>query len=204
MTGINRNGYTDLPAGHVAAIATFLEMRVPPVRSESSEPAELCLKRLNAPDPAAYRDMFRKVGTNWLWNSRLRLDDAALGDILGDPAVETYFPERDGAPIGILELDFRGLPSVEIAFFGLVPEAVGSGAGRWLMDRALQLAWRAGVNRVWLHTCTFDHPGALGFYLRSGFVPYERKVEMVPDPRLDGTLPRDAAPHVPLILEDRG
>jgi len=203
MTGINHNGYTDLPAGHAVAIATFLEMLAPPARAANPERPGLCLKRQTTPDPAAYRDMFRRVGSNWLWNSRLRLDDADLSAILSDPAVEAYFLERDGAPIGILELDFRGLPSVEIAFFGLVPEAVGSGAGRWLMDRALERAWRAGVNRVWLHTCTFDHPGALGFYLRSGFVAYERKIEMVPDPRLDGTLPRDAAPHVPIIEGDR-
>jgi len=99
----------------------------------------------------------------------------------------------------MLELDFRNLPDVEIAFFGLVPEAVGAGTGRWLMDRALEIAWREGVNRVWLHTCTLDHPSAIRFYRSSGFVPYRRTLEVVTDPRLDGLLPMDAAPQIPVI-----
>jgi GNAT superfamily N-acetyltransferase len=198
MTRIVPNGYTDLPDGHAAAIAIFMQMRSPPPPADDDRP-DLDLVRERDPEAGAYRALFRRVGQDWLWNSRLRLDDQALSAILCDPAVELYIPSRAGEPIGILELDFREAPSVELAFFGLVREAVGSGAGRWLMNRALELAWRPGIERVWLHTCTFDHPFALDFYRRSGFVAYARKLEMFPDPRLDGTLPADAARHVPLI-----
>lgn len=199
MTTIDPCGYTDLPEGHAAAIATFMEMLNPPPGREVEPRADLKLERVLSPGIEAYRDLFRRVGTDWMWNSRLRLDDAMLAAILADPAVELYMPHRHGDPVGILELDFREAPSVELAFFGLVPQAMGVGIGRWLMDRALDLAWRDGIDRVWLHTCTFDHPAALDFYRRSGFVPYARKLEMFPDPRLDGILPEDAAPHVPVI-----
>ncbi|MEJ8574134.1 GNAT family N-acetyltransferase [Microbaculum marinum] len=201
MTQLVLEGYTDLPADRVAAVATFLEMLEPPGSTPSapSRRPDLALNRVDDLDPGAYRDLFRRVGTEYLWSSRLRLDDAALLDILRDPAVEVYLPASGDGPVGLLELDFRDMPSAEIAFFGLVPEAIGGGAGRWLMDRALELSWRDGVDRVWLHTCTFDHPAALAFYRRSGFVPYARKIEAFPDPRIDGLLPRDAAPHVPLI-----
>ena len=84
-------------------------------------------------------------------------------------------------------------------FFGVTAKLVGSGAGRWLMNRALEIAWSRPVTRVWLHTCTFDHPAALAFYQRSGFRPFRRQVEVVDDPRLDGTVPRDVAKHVPII-----
>jgi hypothetical protein len=67
------------------------------------------------------------------------------------------------------------------------------------MDTALRRAWAARPRRLWVHTCTLDHPAALAFYQRSGFVAYRRQVEIDDDPRLDGTLPADAAPHVPLI-----
>jgi hypothetical protein len=67
------------------------------------------------------------------------------------------------------------------------------------MAHALMRAWRAEVTRVWVHTCTLDHPSALGFYRASGFVPFARAVETFPDPRLSGHLPREAAPHVPLL-----
>ena len=82
---------------------------------------------------------------------------------------------------------------------GVTEKLVGTGAGRWLMNRALELAWSRPVTRVWLHTCTFDHPSALAFYQRSGFRPFRRQVEVVNDPRLDGTVPRDVARHVPMI-----
>ena len=84
-------------------------------------------------------------------------------------------------------------------FFGLTERLVGSGAGRWLMNRAQEIAWSRPLARLWLHTCTFDHPSALAFYQRSGFRPFRRQVEVVNDPRLDGTVPRDVARHVPVI-----
>jgi hypothetical protein len=52
-----------------------------------------------------------------------------------------------------------------------------------------------------VHTCTLDHPAALGFYIRSGFRPFKRQLELSTDPRLDGTLPPDAAPGVPIIRD---
>jgi hypothetical protein len=70
------------------------------------------------------------------------------------------------------------------------------------MNRALELAWSRPVTRVWLHTCTFDHPAALAFYQRSGFRPFRRQVEVLNDPRLDGTVPRDVARHVPITEWD--
>ena len=55
------------------------------------------------------------------------------------------------------------------------------------------------IERFWVHTCTFDHPNALGFYQKAGFKPYAFMVEVADDPRFTGHLPRDAAPHIPLI-----
>ena len=68
-----------------------------------------------------------------------------------------------------------------------------------LMAQALAFAWRKDVERLWVHTCTLDHPTALGFYRRHGFVPYKRTIETFPDPRLLGVLPADAAPHIPCL-----
>jgi hypothetical protein len=67
------------------------------------------------------------------------------------------------------------------------------------MNSATELAWSKPIRRFWVHTCTFDHPSALSFYLRSGFTPYAFRVEVQADPRLTGALPLTAAPHVPLI-----
>jgi ribosomal protein S18 acetylase RimI-like enzyme len=101
--------------------------------------------------------------------------------------------------IGLLELDFRRPGACELAFLGVVPEAIGSGAGRFLIGQAVARAFARPIGRLWVHTCTLDHPGALGFYRRAGFRPYKRAVEVADDPRLAGHLPRAAAPQIPLM-----
>ena len=192
-------GLTRVEPGMVATIVTCLEMRQRPVPAPVP-PAPLRLVRWKRPEIDAYRTLFRRVGEEWLWFSRLVMADDALRAILIDPAVEVYaVTDPRGTEIGLLELDFRTPPDCELSFFGLAPGFTGKGLGRWLMAQATALAWRKGVERFWVHTCTLDSPAALGFYMRSGFVPFAREVETFADPRLAGVLPRGAAPHVPLL-----
>ena len=75
----------------------------------------------------------------------------------------------------------------------------GQGAGRALMNLAIEKAWARPIRRFWVHTCTLDHHAALGFYQRSGFTPYARRVEVADDPRVTGLVPRSFAPHLPII-----
>ncbi len=146
-----------------------------------------------------YRRLFATVGRDNLWFSRLFLSDQQLAAIIGDERVQAFALVRAGEDVGILELDFREAATCELTFFGLVPSAIGSGAGRFLMNEALTRAWDQPISRLWVHTCSFDHPAALGFYQRSGFRPYKVMVEVHPDPRLTGHLPKDASPQAPLI-----
>ena len=193
------DGYHDLPRGALAVQVTYLEMRAPaPLRAERPD-APWTLRRVERPANAWYRDLYRLVGSEWLWSSRLELTDEALAAVITHPDVEVFALEHDGRDEGILELDFREAGECEVGFFGLATRLVGTGAGRWLMNRAITRAWSRDITRFWLHTCSMDSPDALPFYLRSGFVPYQRRVEVFPDPRLTGVLPRDAAPQIPRI-----
>ncbi len=192
-------GYHDVPAGAMATVVTYLTMPAPvPARPERAD-APWTLRPVVRPDLDWYRDLYRRVGADWLWSSRLTLTDGALSAILGDAGVLVHALSVDGRDEGLLELDFRVPGACELAFFGVTPALVGSGAGRWLMNRAIALAWARPIQRFWVHTCTLDAPAALPFYMRSGFLPVERKVEIYPDPRLAGVLPRHAAPIVPVI-----
>ena len=190
---------TPVPDGQLAAVVTFLEMLEPPTACEVPE-SPLSLRPIERPQPGAYRDLFRLVGSRWLWFSRLVMDDAKLTAIIGDPKVELFaVADESGRDCGMLELDFREAGECELAFIGLVPELAGKGHGRWLLAQALRLAWRDGVTQVHVHTCSLDHPAALSAYRRSGFVPFKRAVERFPDPRLIGILPPGCAPQVPLL-----
>lgn len=186
-----------VPKGKLTAAVTWLGMTAPP--PPAPLPDEPRLRRIAAPELAGYRALFRRVGDDWLWTSRLVLSDAALAAIIGNPRVEVYAVERDGAEIGMVELYLRIDGEVEIVYFGLIAEAVGQGLGRLVMAKALQSAWRPGVAKVWLHTCSHDHPAALKFYTACGFEPYAFGIDIFDDPRLSGLLPRSAAPHIPLI-----
>ncbi len=192
-------GYHGVPRGQLAAVVTCLEMSSPPgLRSETSDPA-WTLRRVEHPDPAWYRELFRRIGAKWLWRSRLALARDELSAILEDPDNEVYVFAVGGREEGLLELDFRSAGECELAFFGIAQTVQGRGAGRWLMNRALERAWARPIARLWVHTCTLDHPAALAFYQRSGFQAYARQIEIMDDPRLSGLVPVDAAPQVPLI-----
>ena len=190
-----------VPPDQIATIVTSLEMHERPALGPPAMSA-LKLTRWAEPDLDRYRSLYLAVGTPWLWFSRLIMPDAELAAIIGSADVMVHAAtRRDGTPVGILELDFRAAGQCELSFFGLIPEMTGRGVGGWLMQHALRLAWRDGISRVWVHTCTLDHPSALGFYQRHGFRAHTRSVETFADPRLTGHLPRDCAPHVPLFGE---
>jgi len=187
----------NLPDGQLAAVVTYLEMTAPP--AETVPAGSLRLSRVARPTAEGYRALFRKVGAPWLWFSRLAMNDPELEAIITDPDVHLFEVAAVEAVVGMLELDFRQPGECELAFVGLVPELAGQGHGRWLLAEAVRRAWREGVERVHVHTCTLDHPAALAAYKRAGFTPCRRAIERFTDPRLTGVLPADSAPQVPLL-----
>lgn len=195
---LDLDGYTDLPPGRIANVVTFLEMQAAPA-TRPRPTTGLRVRSVAAPTIAWYRDLYRRIGERWLWFSRAVVDDRALAARLADQAIEILALERGEQAIGFAEIDRSTAGEVEIAMFGVVPDATGTGAARFLMDEVLAQVWTPGTTRVWLHTCTFDHPAAVPFYRHAGFRPYKFAIEVSPDPRLSGYLPLDAGPHVPLI-----
>jgi hypothetical protein len=203
---VSLNGVTDLPAGKIACVVTFMQHFGPPPALPEPR-AGLQLSVQMPAKIAEYRNLYRKVGANFLWLSRLLMPEAELADWLGSPTTEIRFATRNGVPIGLVELDRSVAGETEVVSFGVVPEEIGSGASHFMMQTLLAGEFAtggaagspSGVQRVWLHTCTFDHPAAIRFYKRHGFSAYKFAVEIAEDPRLTGQLPKDAAPQVPLL-----
>jgi GNAT superfamily N-acetyltransferase len=192
-------GYSDVPAGKLASVVTCLEMLSKPVLRGERATVPWELRRTPKPDPSWYRELYRRVGAEWLWYSRLAMPPSELEAILRSADVEVHALNLEGRDEGLLELDFRAAGSCELAFYGLTAAVQGQGAGRWLMNRAIERAWSRPIGRFWVHTCSLDHPQALPFYVRSGFRAYARRIEVADDPRLVGLVPRTAAPHIPII-----
>ena len=194
-----KDGYTDIAAGKVAAVVTHLEMLLRAPTKPSPAPDNVSIRHVRQPDVDWYRDLYVRIGSDWLWTSRLEMSSERLGAVIHDEKVDVFALEHDGLAVGLIELDFRVEKQCELAFFGLTPQTVGRGHGRHMMNHAIVRAWSRPISRFWVHTCTLDHPGALAFYVRSGFTPFRRQIEVIDDPRLTGVLPMSAAPQVPVI-----
>src|SRR5829696_9584103 len=99
------NGHSDVPAGKIAAVVTHLEMTASPT-SRPDPAGAWTLRRVEMPPLDWFRDLYRRVGEEWLWFSRLQMSDADLATIIHAPLVEVYALEHEGSGEGLLELDF--------------------------------------------------------------------------------------------------
>ena len=126
---LDLNGFTEIPAGKVAFVVTFLEMLAAPDNPLALPRDDVKLERWHKPDLRTYRELFREVGENWIWFGRLTYDDATLSKLLNEPERENFLPLRDGRPVGTLELDYANPEEPVVAYFGLVPDAIGGGLG---------------------------------------------------------------------------
>lgn len=193
------NEYYELPKGKLANIVTCLEMLEKPARPLKPWQDGVSLHIVDPADLQCYRDAFCAVGQDIMWFSRLIMTDEKLRGLLSNPKIDSYILKRNTETLGLLELNFESETDCELAFFGLVPGAIGTGLGRMLMDEAIRQAWAKPITRLWVHTCTFDAPQALPFYIRSGFTPYTRMIEIHDDPRATGNLSPEASPNIPII-----
>ena len=161
------------PRTIVEVTTTSLEMRAAPAPALAPPPDGVRIVRADPPGVRFYRYLYDAVGAPWHWYDRKRWSDADLAAVVDDPRVEVHVAWRRGAPAGYVELDRREPGQCEVAYFGLVPEAIGGGLGLWFLRWAVREAWRApGMTRLWVHTCTLDHPSALPVYRKVGFEPY--------------------------------
>jgi ribosomal protein S18 acetylase RimI-like enzyme len=195
-----RNGYFVLPRGKLANFCVYLEMPAPPVTpAEPLTPDGLTLVPLTGKDAARYQALFRAVGERWLWAGNIAKTQTQIAGMLDAPSWETWAVAGQPGDLGLLQIEYTAERGAELVYFGVVPEAIGQGLGRWLMELAMARAFSRPAHRLWLHTCNFDHPDALAFYRRAGFQIYATGFELMDDPRIAGILPPEAAPHVPLV-----
>lgn len=153
---------------------TYLELATPQAfRPAFGSFPDIRLERLPEPPPQLYRDCYRTVGAAYHWRDRWDWTDTEIRAHLAQPEITLFVANRGTALAGWYEL--RRVTedrSVEVAYFGIVPTEFGRGLGKHLLSCAVRDAWAMAPTRVWLHTCTLDHPNAVPNYRARGFVPY--------------------------------
>jgi GNAT superfamily N-acetyltransferase len=169
--------------GSIETLVTYLEMTEPPGSAPLAPPRSGPeVHRAMRPTLSFYRYLYDAIGKDWTWYERKLLDDTQLAAVIHHPGVEVNVLWVDGVPAGLAELDGRGRPDIELGYFGILPEFIGQGLGRWLVDWAIHHAWRRGPRRFWVHTCDLDHPRALPLYQKAGFRVYDRQMTLATPP----------------------
>ena len=159
---------------------TYLELTSPGRLAAAGEPpAGARVEHIHECPPSFYRYLYAEVGREWRWVDRLAWDDGQIRAHLSQPSVTLWALWLHGAPAGWFELKGGDDGSVEIAYFGILPEFRRRGLGKHLLTAAVERAWSSGARRIWLHTCTLDDPAALPNYRARGFTPYKEEVYTV-------------------------
>jgi GNAT superfamily N-acetyltransferase len=161
----------------IEVVVTYLAMPTRPRFPRPPVPrgATSALVAADAPPTWYFLSLYGAVGAEYEWTDQHERPVAELDAFLADPAVKLYSFVRAGWPHGFFVLDGREAGVVDLAYFGLVPEALGQGLGWYLLGTAVHTAWdRPGVERVTVNTCSLDHPRALPLYQKAGFVPVRR------------------------------
>lgn len=125
--------------------------------------------RVARPMPELNRFFYTAVGGDWYWLDRLPWSYARWLEYLDRPELQTWVLSDGGTPAGYFELERQPGENVEIAYFGLLPAFVGGGLGGHMLTAAIERAWALTPRRVWVHTCSLDHPQALANYQARGF-----------------------------------
>jgi len=119
--------------------------------------------------PVLNKTFYEWVGGPWQWINKLGWTDQQWLEYVGREQLKTYVGYFSGTPIGYFEIELQPNREVMILYFGLIPEFIGKGFGGLFLSQAIDICWSYPVDRVWLHTCTLDHPTAIKNYLNRGF-----------------------------------
>ncbi len=157
-----------------AVTTYYLEMTSPSqFRPKTTDVEGFDVIRCQLPLPEYNRFFYVHVGKAWQWRARLEWSRERWLAYLDREALQTWVGYLHGTPVGYFELEMQDVRDVELAYFGLLSRFVGQRLGGLLLSKAIESAWKMGAKRVWVHTCTLDHPYALANYQARGFQIYK-------------------------------
>ncbi len=153
-------------------VVSYLEMNARPdyPRPAIVGSSQTALIRAEKPPAWYFLDLYNAVGQEYEWVDRHDQPRDELEAWLRDPKVNMFSFLRLGWPHGFFVLDATQEGICDLAYFGLVPDAMGKGLGGYLLHTAVHTGWdQPGVEQMTVNTCTLDHPRALELYTSAGF-----------------------------------
>ncbi len=167
-----------------AVTTTYLEMTSPAdLNLRHSTDDHFAVREATVRQWQVNRFLYLYIGDSWGWTDKRSWSDERWLNYAGSPTLRTFLAFHGGAIAGYYELH-KNAGEVEIAYFGLASEFIGSGLGGPLLTNALEQAWGWNAGRVWVHTCSLDHPAALRNYEARGMKIYATSNENRPAPAI--------------------
>jgi GNAT superfamily N-acetyltransferase len=125
------------------------------------------------------RFLYSLVGEDWTWTDKRSWTDEQWQSYVNSDDLRTFVASFEGSIAGYYEIHRDAAQAIEIIYFGLAPEFIGRGFGGAMLTDAIERAWAWNARRVWVHTCSLDHPAAIPNYQARGMTIYDRQLEQV-------------------------
>lgn len=155
-----------------------LEMTHASQLNAKSDAKGLIVTKAKLPQFEFNRFLYQFVGEAWEWTDKLGWSEQQWKSYSEDPHLHLYVAYFEGSPAGYFELQQQTNGQVEIMYFGLGVRFIGKGMGGYLLSEAIKQAWALpNTKRVWVHTCSLDHPSALKNYQARGFSLFKTETE---------------------------
>ena len=154
----------------------FLELRdIKKLKFNSFKENKFLIKKIK-PDFQLNKFFYKQVGKKHRWIDRLSWTDEKWINFISNKNLETYVISESEDLIGFFELLYNpDLKETEISYFGLLEEYIVKGIGGYALSEAIKKAFEKNIKRVWLHTCTLDHPNALKNYIARGMKVFRKE-----------------------------
>ena len=154
----------------------FLEIRdVKNLKINPTKKIKFLVKKIN-PDFQLNKFFYKQVGKKHRWLDRLNWSDEKWINYISNKNLDTYIISDSENLVGFFELlNNPHLSETEISYFGLLEEYIGRGIGGYALSVAIRKSFEKDIKRVWLHTCTLDHPNALKNYIARGMTVFKKE-----------------------------
>ena len=154
----------------------FLELKdLKNLKTNSINEKKYLVKKIK-PDFQLNKFFYKQVGKKHRWIDRLSWSDGKWINYISNKNLETYIISESDELVGFFELLYNPeLKETEISYFGLLEEYIGKGIGGYALSEAIRKSFEKNIRRVWLHTCTLDHPNALKNYIARGMTVFKKE-----------------------------